>query len=239
MPFTFAHPAIVLPLAKVPGKYLSLRALIIGSMVPDFEYFFRLKIFSSHSHHISGLFYFDLPVGLLLYFLFVQLVRVPLIIHLPPNLRERFNYSFREKNLIIVIISVFAGALSHLFWDSFTHATGYFVEHLPFFQKEILISNGGVPMYKIFQHGSTIIGLLVIIFSISRMPRQATDHLTRHEYYWPVALLIMLLVFLGKYLTGNFSSFGDWVVTAISGALLGLLISSIIYHDRFPDRRTI
>jgi hypothetical protein len=42
MPFTFAHPAIVLPLKHLPKRWYSLTGLIIGSMTPDFEYFIRM-----------------------------------------------------------------------------------------------------------------------------------------------------------------------------------------------------
>jgi len=36
MPFTFSHPAIVLPLTKARLK-LSATGLIVGSTIPDFE----------------------------------------------------------------------------------------------------------------------------------------------------------------------------------------------------------
>ncbi|MEM7184808.1 MAG: DUF4184 family protein [Spirochaetota bacterium] len=39
MPFTFSHPAIVLPFVKFPKQWVCLSALIVGSIVPDFEYF--------------------------------------------------------------------------------------------------------------------------------------------------------------------------------------------------------
>lgn len=42
MPFTFAHPAAVLPFAKKHSKHISVTALILGSMAPDFEYFYTL-----------------------------------------------------------------------------------------------------------------------------------------------------------------------------------------------------
>ena len=41
MPFTFSHPAAVLPLRLLPRHWFSLTGLVIGSMVPDFEYFLR------------------------------------------------------------------------------------------------------------------------------------------------------------------------------------------------------
>ncbi|WP_240482010.1 DUF4184 family protein [Flavobacterium psychrophilum] len=39
MPFTFSHPAIILPLRYLPRQWFSLTGLIIGSLTPDFEYF--------------------------------------------------------------------------------------------------------------------------------------------------------------------------------------------------------
>ncbi|WP_262496247.1 DUF4184 family protein [Flavobacterium piscis] len=40
MPFTFSHPAIILPLKYLPKNWISLTGLIIGSLTPDFEYFY-------------------------------------------------------------------------------------------------------------------------------------------------------------------------------------------------------
>ena len=65
MPVTFAHPAIVLPFYKKP-KFFSMTTLIIGSMSPDFEYFLRMKIKSDMSHTLLGIFYFDLPITLII-----------------------------------------------------------------------------------------------------------------------------------------------------------------------------
>ena len=44
MPFTFSHPAIVLPLVRKSGHWFSATGLIIGSLTPDFEYFMRMRI---------------------------------------------------------------------------------------------------------------------------------------------------------------------------------------------------
>lgn len=83
MPFTFSHPAIVLPLAFLPKKIISITGLIIGSLTPDFEYFIRMKLSSEYSHTISGVFLFDLPLGIILTFLFHGIVRNKLIDNLP------------------------------------------------------------------------------------------------------------------------------------------------------------
>ncbi|MFP5043018.1 DUF4184 family protein, partial [Parasediminibacterium sp. JCM 36343] len=117
MPFTFSHPAIVLPLTKCSRRHMSLTGLIIGSMTPDFEYFFRMKIQSTFSHTIGGLFYFDLPVGILLSFVFHNLIRDSLYDNLPKVFKSRLEVfkSFKwneyfKQHYFVVIISVLVGA---------------------------------------------------------------------------------------------------------------------------------
>ena len=89
MPFTPAHPAIILPLIR--WRYFSATGLIVGSLSPDFEYFFKMSVDSIHSHSRMGLFYFDLPVTIVLALLFHQLVKVNLIGNLPAFLQKRFQ----------------------------------------------------------------------------------------------------------------------------------------------------
>lgn len=91
MPFTFSHPAIVLPLTYLPKKWFSLTGLIIGSITPDFEYFIRMKVQRDYSHTLSGLFWFNLPLGILLAFIFHGIVRNSLIENLPLFLKSRFS----------------------------------------------------------------------------------------------------------------------------------------------------
>lgn len=75
MPFTFAHPAIILPLPFLNKRWFSLTGLIIGSMIPDFEYFIRMRIQSIYSHTLAGIFWFDLPLALLISFIFHNKVK--------------------------------------------------------------------------------------------------------------------------------------------------------------------
>ena len=86
MPFTFSHPAIILPLTYLPRRWFSLTGLIIGSLTPDFEYFIRMTPYSLYSHTLSGLFWFDIPLGLLLCFIFHNLVRDSLCSNLPTEI---------------------------------------------------------------------------------------------------------------------------------------------------------
>ena len=134
MPFTPAHPALVLPLLKRRG--LSALGLVIGSMAPDFEYFFKMKVSSVHSHTLGGVLYFDLPVTFLLGWLFVKFVKSNLLANLPPFLQRRLqpmadlNIDTVFKRWLIFAISAVLGSLSHLFWDGFTHNNTFFVRNL-------------------------------------------------------------------------------------------------------------
>jgi hypothetical protein len=122
MPFTFSHPAIVLPLENISGKTLSLTGLVIGSITPDFEYFIRMKIQSNYSHSLPGLFWFDLPLGLLLTFIYHFIVRNQLISNLPKILNRKLSafkhfdwLTYFKQNWIKVIVSILIGAALHLF----------------------------------------------------------------------------------------------------------------------------
>ena len=74
MPFTFSHPAVVLPLIRA-GLKLSATGLIIGSIIPDFEYFIRMRDWSRYSHTLVGLAWFDLPLAILVCFIYHLIVK--------------------------------------------------------------------------------------------------------------------------------------------------------------------
>src|SRR3982751_1614052 len=103
MPFTFSHPAIVIPLQKLVGRWVSLTGLVVGSVVPDFEYFIRMRSEKGFSHSIPGVFLFDLPLGLLLCFLFHNVVRNSLFSHLPYFLNSRLS-NFKRFNWNIFFV---------------------------------------------------------------------------------------------------------------------------------------
>ncbi|KFN01337.1 hypothetical protein DJ93_1011 [Bacillus clarus] len=62
MPFTFAHPAAVIPFCKKQSPYISVTALVLGSMAPDFEYFLHFRPYGSIGYTRLGFFYFNLPL---------------------------------------------------------------------------------------------------------------------------------------------------------------------------------
>lgn len=236
MPFTFSHPAIVLPLSYLPKKWVSLTGLVIGSLTPDFEYFIRMRIKSEYSHTVVGLFWFDLPLGLLLTFIFHNIVRDSLINNLPVFLKSRFlrwskvnwNSQFRSR-WFIVVISILIGAASHNLWDSFTHENGYFFQNLQPLQGSIDLFGRQLPILKILQHGSTLLGGLFIVGCIYCLPSSKIEDEKVSLIYWSILFGIAMLVLLVKYFNGiEFRQIGNVIVTCISATLVALIVTPLI-----------
>jgi len=238
MPFTFSHPAIVLPLTYLSNKWISMTGLVIGSLTPDFEYFFRMRIKSNYSHAIDGLFWFDLPLGILLAFIFHNIVRDSLINNLPTILNSRFsvftnfdwNGHFR-RNWFVVTISILSGAASHIFWDSFTHDHGYFVQNIPALQKSVDLLGRQIPILKILQHSSTLLGGLVIAYAVYKLPTIKTDKDNLNIRYWTIFTGLTMTIIAVKLLSGlELKQYGNVIVTAISAGLLSLVLTPLILN---------
>jgi hypothetical protein len=121
MPYPFAHPAAVLPLARPLGRFAVPSALAIGSMAPDFWYFVPL-LERGESHSLAGLAWFCLPAGLLAYALFHLLLKQPLIALASPRLGCFTPAGLPQVPWRAVIVSLMVGALTHLAWDALTHS---------------------------------------------------------------------------------------------------------------------
>jgi hypothetical protein len=162
MPNPIAHPAASIPFARA-GLVFS--ALVFGSLSPDFGYFVPLPG-EFFFYTVPGLILFDVPVGLLLLWLFHSLLKWPLLAALPVSWQRRLvkpaqGFSFGPpKHFAIILLSVLVGSLTHVVWDSFTHVYGWTVEQFGFLR--ILV--GGVPVYVVLQHLSTIVGVGLLIY---------------------------------------------------------------------------
>jgi len=234
MPFTFSHPAIVLPFARTK---LCLTGLIAGSLTPDFEYFFRMKIQSDFSHSYLGGIYFGLPIGLLICFVFHQMIKNKLIQNLPRRFQLKFGpilkfnwFEHFKRNWLIVILSVLLGTYSHIFWDSFTHQNAYFVNVLNLNEP---FGNTNYPMFKILQHSSTVLGGLYILYYISRM-EDIYETTTKPDLtYWSIFILLTCSILAIRIYTGlNISQYGNVIVSGISASMIALVLVSIIVKDK-------
>ena len=244
MPFTFAHPAIVLPSGYLPKRWVSLTGLVVGSLTPDFEYFFRWQVLSVYSHTLAGIFWYDLPVALALTFVFHLLVKKALLKNLPIYFQVRllkfknFNwYSYFKAHFMVVILSTLIGVASHVFWDNFTHEHGFFVEKSAFLSQPIGINKISVPVFKLLQHGSSAAGILVILFVINQLP---ADKSIRYDYqlkYW-LLLVALTSFFIGiRFILGlDIRQWGNVIVSIISAGLLSFCLTPLILNFLYSKR---
>ncbi|MBU0982848.1 MAG: DUF4184 family protein [candidate division Zixibacteria bacterium] len=184
MPFTISHPAIVLPLKRLWPNWFSLSGLIAGAMSPDLLYFLLADTtWRGFSHSWSGLVLFCIPAGMLFSIVFHRLFKYEFIRHLPRPLEcwlsglavSRFDLK-TKRSWVILATSVLVGAMSHFFWDSFTHAAGQVASRIDFFLSEVTVLGYTSRVYRILQHGSSIGGALVIglyFFFGSGLPSRA------------------------------------------------------------------
>lgn len=179
MPFTLAHPAAVLPLARRP---LVPAALVAGALAPDVPYFLPLPrsagswyepfVNATTTHAWPGALTVAVPSAALLLGLW-WLVHAPLRALVasgpgePGERRERGGAGappgaasgFTSRAAAWLVVSLVLGVLTHVVWDAFTHGDGALVQRVAWL-REPLVS--GVPAARVLQHLSTAAGLLVL-----------------------------------------------------------------------------
>jgi hypothetical protein len=180
VPYTLAHPAIILPLHRF--MWLTLAGLFIGALSPDFEHILRLNVVSTHSHTLPGLLYFCLPVG----FIVVWLYRSTWIY----ALTDYFEIAPANPPFWKDVVSVLIGACSHLFWDSFTHEGRWGVRTFPILNQDIA---PGMAFWHLMQLTSSVIGLAILtVYFWSRARRLAK--FTAINFGLVAAALVLTLV---------------------------------------------
>jgi hypothetical protein len=172
MPFNLAHPAAVLPLRLLFGRVVVLPAMVIGSMAPDFVYFVPMGIHGSTSHSLKGLFSFCLPVGFLVYLVFQLWLRLPLASLLPNSVQERMKPEAEAiglRDIPIVLGSLLIGAITHVLWDSFTHAWSPWLSLKPVLNYELFaVGSYQVFVFRALQQASTLLGFAFIAWWVKR-----------------------------------------------------------------------
>ncbi|GBF74487.1 hypothetical protein PA598K_02835 [Paenibacillus sp. 598K] len=243
MPFTFAHPLYALP-ARLVVRRLSLSGLVLGSMAPDFEYFLALEPYATIGHTWRGFWLQALPLGVVLALTFHYLVKRQLARHLPSlgALDRRAaalaaastNYNrLRDRILagLNFLLALLIGFISHIVVDGFTHRGGYAVVRAAWLQREL----GGYPVYKLLQHGLSLLGLAVLTVLILRAlaaVRLTTSSpslpVSRKLVYWAILGVVALATLsLKLLLTDSDNLLGITVVSTLSGGMLGIVTASV------------
>jgi hypothetical protein len=248
MPFTFAHPAAILPLRR--SRFLQTVPLIIGSLVPDLPYFFPARIGRAafpDTHTLYGSFLTDLPLGMTLLVL-TLLLREPLTVLLGARVRwiclrsiERFNA--RPLHWPIALLSILIGSWTHIAWDSFTHQTGWTAMRVAALSAPISLFGWDTATSHLLQYVSSVFGLVILAIwfrsLVVRVPAAVVQDQSRPRARWLVLAMISfasLLVGVSRaYLAWHTGSFyqlsyllltrtiGWFVVLYLAAGLLALL----------------
>jgi Domain of unknown function (DUF4184) len=249
MPFTPAHPAIILPVIR--SRYFSATGLIIGSISPDFEYFFKMSVSGIHSHTKVGLLYFDIPVTILLSLVFHLVVKTNLLVNLPPLIQKRFQdvlglnfLNYLKKNWLIFLISAAIGGASHIFWDSFTHNNRFFVRQFAEIYRTTSVPFDGAnyPLFYVLQQISTAVGLLVVtLYIVFKKPVDNVETVKPKITYWLLVLAIAIIVVRVRFfIEPSAYNLGNVVVTCISGLLIGIICCGFInFKNTVPYQNSL
>jgi Domain of unknown function (DUF4184) len=170
MPFTISHAAVVLPFARLLARWRLLSAVVVGAMVPDFGLFLPWRIHRFETHSAMALITFCLPVGLATYWIFQYSIKTPVLEVLPEGAYARWHaYSSpadfaSTRQWVLAACGVFAGAVTHLVWDAFTHENARGIRMIPWLDEPVVdIGKHHVAVVHLMQDVSSLVGLIIVL----------------------------------------------------------------------------
>jgi len=238
MPFTFSHPAAVFPV--ISKRRFSQTGLLLGSIVPDLEFYFSLRLDENIGHKLSGILILDLPLALIIAFIFHIWVKKPLIqaspVWIQSRLAAKVNLNWMEyfkNNPFKISYSILLGVGSHLFLDSFTHADGLMVSIIPILAADLLLGSGSIPFYEFLQIALSTLGLIYLGYSFLKLEKESavTSEKQPQLMFWFVTIFWALgLILLRTSLLPEFSSFWDVFMMVVGAMFYGVILTSIIWN---------
>ncbi len=167
MPFTLAHAAAALPFRRTR---LIMSAVVVGCFAPDFEYFLPFGRHGNFGHTLTGMFAFDLPLGLAVLWLFHRYAKEPLAACLPEGARERLHLGPNTlpinsfSSFAMIVCSLLVGIATHIFWDAFTHPRYWIYDHWRFLHEAASLPLFGPrPWYGILQYINSVLGIVIVL----------------------------------------------------------------------------
>lgn len=185
-------------------------------MVPDLPLFFPCFFDYAHTHSPVGAFVVCLPVGIVLFLMYELLMRRPLTILLPAWVENRLpsapgipiapRFSVHARYFASVAAAILIGAYTHQIWDAFTHDGRWGTRLVPALNTEIQLGAYRMPGYKLFQNGSTLLGL-PMLFLLAAFGLYRTTPVDNREtiigYKWKI--LAAAMCFCTPVLIGGFA----------------------------------
>lgn len=223
MPFTPSHAVVALPFIRTP---LILAAIAIGAMTPDLPLFVRgIGLNYSFTHTYANILWtMVIAFGL---FLLWRVVLRPAAPALSPKwlarrlsadwgqtpadaMNEAVGIGRRGSYIPLLVVSLLIGVISHILWDEFTHEGRLGQQLLPALADQW----GPLQGFKWLQHGSSVVGLLIIaiwaLLWLRRVePRGAGEYVLPRwvRVSWWISLPAILLAswVIGSFVFGPFT----------------------------------
>ena len=219
MPFTFSHPAAVLPLRR-RFKPLQTVPLIIGSVAPDLPYYVPARVnhfaplwyhFTLDTHTLSGALWADVPIGMLA-LLLVFAFRRPLTALMTPRARALCLQSvehFRSQPLhwLFAPFAVLVGTWTHLLWDSFTHDNGFMVRRVAALSAPITIGSYTGTLCHVLQYVSSVLGLVILAIWYRRLPTPVVEAPGGNTLSAPARTVLLVLLAVAATAVGAYRSY--------------------------------
>jgi len=232
----------VLPFKWLPKSWVSMTGLIIGSIIPDFESFLTLDPDKRYSHSLLGMFLFDLPLGLLVCFIFHDIVRQAFLANLPHILKRKF-YRYKlvnwdeyfRRRYITVVMSLLAGIGTHLLWDRFTHAN----EYLPGAITRVhLFGAYNTLLFILVQYISSVLGMAIVLFFIWKQPSQTDMPKSNNGEYWLFVIVATIAIALLRLWPANLQqmAYKDIITYAVISAGMIAVILASAFSKFFLDK---
>jgi len=140
MPWTFAHPAVVLPLQRLG---LPLSALVAGSIAPDVPSYVPGLSIREWTHSWLGVVTIDLVLALGVFALWTSW--------------RRSQPTTREWQLAVPAVVI--GSLTHVVWDAATHPDQWITNRVDWLREQ----HGPLLGHEWAQLISTVVGGLVVL----------------------------------------------------------------------------
>ncbi len=200
---------VALPFVRTP---LIASAIAIGAMTPDLPLFVRgIGLQYGFTHAFANIVW----TGMIAFALFLvwRVMLRPCVSELSPRwlarrlpvgwdqtmsaaAREAVGVGERRSYPLLLALSLLIGVLSHIVWDLFTHEGRWGSELFPVLDEPW----GPLAGFKWLQHGSSVIGLLIIgiwmlVWVRRRSPRDAVDRMFPSwlRFAWWLTLPVFLI----------------------------------------------
>lgn len=237
MPITVAHPALVLPLARLTARWgLPLTPLVVGAMVPDVPLFARSRTVYELTHSPLGIAVWAPLATTAVVLVWFVVVRDALVGLAPPPVRRRLapHVSLTRRAWAWVPFAGVVGALTHVAWDSFTHPGRWGWETIPWLSAQ----QGPLPGGKWLQYGSGVVGMALVagaavLWLRSRPPRDVPPRVTGVpllELAVGAAALVALVTAVDRLPEGLHAVAFEGVVHGLVALVAALLVAAGTWH---------